>query len=210
VACLRRLPACGFRQRANAPVPPLAECPPARPRLRHSARAPTVAHATDEAGGPEHAPGVFDWFPTHGDRDPVISTLLDAGVPKTGRILDIGCGNSQVCLQLREAGFTRVVGVDFSEVVISNMRRQAASDSGGASQPGHTQHFFAMDATNLSFSDGSFDAVTDKGLLDSVCFEHDHWYSQQKASQRGQDPAASGQVCCVCEHPDPLAHTLAA
>ena len=150
------------------------------------------AHATDETGGPEHAPGVFDWFPTHGDRDPVISTLLDAGVPKTGRILDIGCGNSQVCMKLREAGFTRVVGVDFSEVLISNMRKQAPSDSGDASPPGNTQHFFTMDATNLSFSDESFDAVTDKGLLDSVCFDHDHWYQQQKASQRGQP---SVQVC---------------
>jgi SAM-dependent methyltransferase len=149
-------------------------------------------YATDQSGGPEHAPGTFDWFPSHGDKDPVISALEDAGVAKTGRILDIGCGNSQVCFKLREAGFTRVAGVDFSDVVISNMRRQ--TDSGSALQDGHTQHFFTMDATNLSFSDESFDAVTDKGLLDSICFEHDHWYSYQKACRRGQEPAPSVQV----------------
>jgi hypothetical protein len=149
-------------------------------------------YETDQSGGPEHAPGTFDWFPSHGDKDPVISALEDAGVAKTGRILDIGCGNSQVCFKLREAGFTRVAGVDFSDAVISNMRRQ--NGSANALQDGHTQHFFTMDATNLSFSDESFDAVTEKGLLDSICFEHDHWYSYQKACRRGQEPGPSVQV----------------
>mmetsp|Transcript_35057 Transcript_35057/g.56623 ORF Transcript_35057/g.56623 Transcript_35057/m.56623 type:complete len:240 (-) Transcript_35057:111-830(-) len=116
--------------------------------------------------GPSHAKGIFDWFPAEGVADPLITALEKAGVPKNGRILDVGCGNSSLCFQLRKAGYTRVVGVDFSSVVVEQMRNHHIK-SLQKHQDG-TLHFFAMDATRLSFSDSSFDAVVDKGLLDSV------------------------------------------
>lgn len=100
-----------------------------------------------------------------------MKALQDAGVPKSGRILDIGCGNSVLCKQLREAGYLRVVGIDFSAVVIKQMRQQELQHQ----EQGHEGrvHYFTMDATNLSFSDSSFDAVVDKGGLDSILANYD-------------------------------------
>ena len=96
--------------------------------------------------------------------------MQDAGVPKTGRILDIGCGNSVLCKQLKEAGYMRVVGIDFSAVVIEQMRQQELEHK---EQGQGRLHYFTMDATNLSFSDASFDAVVDKGGLDSILANYD-------------------------------------
>lgn len=144
--------------------------------------------------GPAHTQGVFEWFPSSGgDDDPVMRALHERGVPKTGRILDNGCGNSKLPFQLLDNGYKRVVAVDFSAVVIDQMRQQSLDGMLAARNPhqeeipketnaasaregawtGGTLHFFAMDSTQLAFSDDSFDAVVDKGLMDSVLANYD-------------------------------------
>ena len=121
-------------------------------------------------GEPAHAQdgqGNFEWFPPQNAQDPVIKVLEDAGVRKGARILDIGCGNSRLSSQLLDAGYRRVVGIDFSPVVIRQMQQQCQGRvrAGEAEYEHVQQHFFVMDACKLSFSDGTFDAVVDKAFL---------------------------------------------
>jgi SAM-dependent methyltransferase len=47
-------------------------------------------------------------------------SLRSAGLGKEARILDVGCGTGELADRLREAGYTRVDGVDISSVAIAH------------------------------------------------------------------------------------------
>jgi len=79
---------------------------------------------------------------------------------KNLRILDLGCGTGQQCLDLLSRG-ARVDGVDISEVYI-----EAARSAAKAMQFGEDQwSFCVMDAHNLDFESERFDIVVGSGIL---------------------------------------------
>ena len=102
----------------------------------------------------------FDWIvpPSH-----VLQDLRNLGTGTGEGILDVGCGNSTLCEELSSAGFTQVVGVDFSAEIVEAMRARAA-EMQCASPPS----YHAMDATSMSFSTASFAVCIDKGCLDAM------------------------------------------
>merc|ERR1712224_711219 len=57
-------------------------------------------------------------------------------------------------------GYQQINNIDISETVINNMRDRYSSYKGMTWQ--------SMDASNLKFPEGSFDAVIEKGLLDAL------------------------------------------
>ena len=73
------------------------------------------------------------------------------------KILQLGCGNSDLALHLHQAGFTEVTNIDISGVCVQNMRTK---------YPALT--FLEMDMTAMDFPDGSFDLVFEKSTLDSL------------------------------------------
>ena len=58
---------------------------------------------------------------------------------------------------MTQDGFSHVVSVDFSEVVIEKMTKRF---------PGQT--YLKMDIREMSFASGSFDVVLDKAVLDTL------------------------------------------
>lgn len=76
----------------------------------------------------------FDNAPDHGLLNDAIRLrwrmLLDSLLPRSGRVLDLGCGTGSLSLLMAEAGY-EVVGIDFSPRMIEIARRKAA-DSGTA------------------------------------------------------------------------------
>lgn len=73
---------------------------------------------------------------------------LKLRLPDGGSVLDLGCGcGVPVCRALNEAGYA-VTGVDFSEVQIERARELVPHGT-----------FVNEDITQVSFPDGSFDAV---------------------------------------------------
>jgi len=71
---------------------------------------------------------------------------------KEQEILDLGCGAGRFAIGLWREGFRRLVGVDYSSGMV-----EAARDA--AESLGYDIPFEVMDARNLGFEDGRFDAV---------------------------------------------------
>lgn len=84
-----------------------------------------------------------------------------AGVAPGERLLDLGCGPGESAFGMAErvAGL-RVVGVDYSELMIRIARARRRFDRAAANV-----QLVRADATKLPFPDGSFDAVTGHSFL---------------------------------------------
>jgi ubiquinone/menaquinone biosynthesis C-methylase UbiE len=74
--------------------------------------------------------------------------------------LDIGCGTSSLAASLVDEHFRHVVAIDVSEVVITHMKSRGSSDG--------ALDFQVADWSALPFRKAEFDAVFDKGTLDSL------------------------------------------
>ncbi|XP_028916726.1 EEF1A lysine methyltransferase 4 isoform X7 [Ornithorhynchus anatinus] len=106
----------------------------------------------------------YDWF---GDLASFRHLLLPRLTPKH-RILVLGCGNSTLSYELLCGGFPDVTSIDYSSVVIAAMQARYAHLP--------TLRWEVMDARDLRFPDGAFDAVVEKGTLDALLAgERDPW-----------------------------------
>ena len=90
-------------------------------------------------------------------------------ISPSDRILVVGCGNSTFSRKLYDAGFTNVVNIDYSGVVIEKMAAAHGEECPSMS-------WVEMDMTKLTFEDQSFDVVIDKAAMDAlVVDEVDVW-----------------------------------
>ncbi|EFJ14679.1 hypothetical protein SELMODRAFT_234474 [Selaginella moellendorffii] len=99
----------------------------------------------------------FDWY----QRFKELKPLLCRYIKKDSRILMAGCGNAVLSEEMVLNGFKEIVNIDFSSVVIKKMQQRH----------GHIPQltYVTMDVRNMAvFGDNSFDAVIDKGLMDSM------------------------------------------
>ncbi|GMH19608.1 hypothetical protein Nepgr_021449 [Nepenthes gracilis] len=101
--------------------------------------------------------GPFDWYQNYSS----LSSLINLYIPRHHRLLVVGCGNSAFSEGLVDDGYEDVVNIDISSVVIEAMQKKYSN---------HPQlKYIKMDARDLSaFQTGSFEAVIDKGTLDSI------------------------------------------
>ncbi|XP_026457233.1 EEF1A lysine methyltransferase 4-like [Papaver somniferum] len=114
-------------------------------------------------------PGPFDWYQKY----PALSPLLHLYVPLHNRVLVIGCGNAAISEDMANDGFEDIVNIDISSVVIEAMQTKY--------QDIPALKYIQMDVRDMSgFESGSFDAVLDKGTLDSIMCGHN---SQDNASK---------------------------
>jgi SAM-dependent methyltransferase len=105
----------------------------------------------------EKEPEPFDWYQPWSRLKPLVLPLL------TGRgcALDLGCGNSPMTAELLNDGFTEVVGFDISPVVIRQNEERFRSEP--------RLRWICGDCISMDeLETGSFDAVFDKGTLDSL------------------------------------------
>ncbi|ETW79026.1 hypothetical protein HETIRDRAFT_323921 [Heterobasidion irregulare TC 32-1] len=100
----------------------------------------------------------FDWFKRYED---VAGLLRDAIPDKNVRILMLGCGNSTLSEDMYDDGYKNIVNIDYSDVVIEQMRSRHRS-----TRPGMEWH--EMDIRDLKFDDASFDVAIDKGTMDAM------------------------------------------
>lgn len=112
------------------------------------------------------------WFVAR--RQTIMSMLKD--VPKNSQILDIGCSGGVLMLALKEAGYTNVTGLDFSNEAIEQCKSKGL------------EHVHVMDAHYPKFPNESFDVI-----IASDCLEHlekddvalRNWYSLLKKGGQG-------------------------
>jgi SAM-dependent methyltransferase len=98
---------------------------------------------------------VDDWLQSYDVLKPFFEV-----VKREHSILILGCGNSPLGEQMYDDGYRRITSIDFSRYAIALMRGRAAA------RPGLL--YEVMDARELRFAEGSFDAVIDKGTFDAI------------------------------------------
>jgi SAM-dependent methyltransferase len=103
----------------------------------------------------------YDWLAKWGDiRDMVLEEVPPA---KFGRVLVLGCGNSDMSEGMSGDGYGHVTSTDISEVVIERMREKTKGCEGLVWE--------VADMRDLKYEDGAFDAVIDKGAMDALLAE---------------------------------------
>ncbi|KAJ4779438.1 S-adenosyl-L-methionine-dependent methyltransferases superfamily protein [Rhynchospora pubera] len=120
-------------------------------------------YKTEKGGAP------FDWYRSYAALRPFLRHF----VPTSCRVLMLGCGNSLMSEHMAMDGYTEIVNVDISSVVIDMMKQRH----------GHIPQltYMEMDVRDMSlFSDTSFESVVDKGTLDALMCGTD---ASQAASQ---------------------------
>ncbi|CAK92063.1 unnamed protein product (macronuclear) [Paramecium tetraurelia] len=99
----------------------------------------------------------FEWYQNYDNLKDIVTQYIN----HNSRILNIGCGNSNIPEDMYKEGYQWIVNLDFSKAVIEFMKEKFKS------YPAHFQ-FVLADARELPFPNDQFDCVFDKGLLDAV------------------------------------------
>lgn len=98
----------------------------------------------------------YEWLAGYSDLAGLLEEALERFGP-SARILQLGCGNSDLALHLAASGYSDITNIDISAVCVANMREK---------YPDLT--FVEMDMTQLDFPEDSFDMVIEKATLDSL------------------------------------------
>ncbi|KAK8704112.1 hypothetical protein V6N13_047745 [Hibiscus sabdariffa] len=117
-----------------------------------------------------HEPAPFDWYQKYSALAPLIRLYVPH---RHQRVLVVGCGNSVFSEDMVNDGYEDVVNVDISNVVIEAMQAKYSNRQ--------QLKYIKLDVRDMSpFQAGSFDAVIDKGTLDSILCGNN---SRQNAAQ---------------------------
>ncbi|CAM9683810.1 unnamed protein product [Hapterophycus canaliculatus] len=136
----------------------------------------------------------YDWF--FGYARLAVHLNLHVGGARAGRVLVLGCGNSEVSPLMWENGWKNIVSIDFCSPVIEAMQK-VHSDKAG-------MEWKVMDARDMSaFDTGSFDAVIDKGMTDSVMFNDNFATMMAKVSFEVARVLKPGGVYLLTDYRDP-------
>ncbi|KAG6731449.1 hypothetical protein I3842_01G129800 [Carya illinoinensis] len=107
-----------------------------------------------------HESGPFDWYQKYSSLAPLINLYIPRS-HRHHRILVVGCGNSAFSEGMVDDGYAEVVNIDISTVVTEAMQKKYSN------RP--QLIYMKMDVRDMSaFQTCSFDAVIDKGTLDSL------------------------------------------
>ncbi|GAA0141208.1 methyltransferase [Lithospermum erythrorhizon] len=98
----------------------------------------------------------YEWFKDYSH----FRHLILQHINPTSSVLELGCGNSQLCENLYGDGITQLTCIDLSPVAVENMRNRLMSKGY------HEIKVEEADMLDLPFGNGSFDVVIEKGTMD--------------------------------------------
>lgn len=87
-------------------------------------------------------------------------------------ILNVGCGNSPMGVDMLNEGFNHIVNIDISNTVIEQMKKRYLEEK--------RCNWISMDCTQLEFKENTFDAVIEKGTIDALVCKKDQGSSIHK------------------------------
>jgi SAM-dependent methyltransferase len=100
----------------------------------------------------------FDWYSTYTELRPMFQRHCP---PCSGQeVLMVGCGNATLSSDMVSDGYTSIMNIDISAVVINQMKDRYASFP--------ALEWRAMDATNMDFEANRFEIAVDKGTVDAL------------------------------------------
>ena len=99
----------------------------------------------------------FDWLQ---DYDSMKEILEKYSIDKDARILNVGCGNSELGEKLYEEKYKHIYNIDICQNVIDYMRERNKNKEG--------MYFDAMDVRNMAYKNEIFDLIIDKATMDTI------------------------------------------
>lgn len=90
----------------------------------------------------------------------ILKWLNKKSVPKSSKILDVGCGNGMFLIELCSDGFTDLSGIDYSDDAIKLAKSISETRS---------LKIAYSTCDILNGLDGQFDIIHDKGTYDAMC-----------------------------------------
>ncbi|XP_071697333.1 uncharacterized protein [Rutidosis leptorrhynchoides] len=108
--------------------------------------------------------------------------LIQLHIKPSSSILELGCGNSQLCDELYNEGITDLTCIDLSSVAVKKMQKRLFSK-------GYKDiKVLEGDMLNLSFPDESFDVVIEKGTMDVLFVDGgDPWNPRPEVVSRAME-----------------------
>ena len=114
----------------------------------------------------------YDWYLDYSalPSSSPLRNILRAAAPPTAhpRVLDVGCGDSALCVAMAVDGYAAVYGVDPSGSAMVAQRRLAMEAGAGAVASCAPVAQLRCDGRRLPFACRCFDAVIEKGTLDAM------------------------------------------
>ena len=106
---------------------------------------------------------IFDWLE---DYETLKEIITQTKIPKTAKILNIGCGNSAMSEKMYDDGYTNIINIDISHTVIKYMKERNKNREG--------MEWLVMDVMDMkSIPDNSIDLVIDKSTIDALLCGND-------------------------------------
>ncbi|CAK9142608.1 unnamed protein product [Ilex paraguariensis] len=111
----------------------------------------------------------YEWFKDYSH----FRHLILQHMKPSSSVLELGCGNSQLCDNLYEDGITGLTCIDLSAVAVEKMKKRLLSK-------GYEEiEVLEADMLDLPFSDECFDVVIEKGTMDVLFVDSgDPWNPQ--------------------------------
>ena len=98
----------------------------------------------------------FEWYRSWKEFYPEFKEFFNG----SEKVLNIGCGNSEMAYDMLNNPFHQVHNMDISSIVIDQMKTKYKDQK--------DLFWDVMDCTNMTYEDSSFDAVIDKATLDAL------------------------------------------
>lgn len=97
----------------------------------------------------------YEWFKDYSH----FRHLIQQHINPNFSVLELGCGNSQLCEELYKEGITEMTCIDISSVAVEKMQKRLLTK-------GYKDiKVLQADMLDLSFTDESFDVVIEKGTM---------------------------------------------
>jgi len=131
-------------------------------------------------------PSEYDWILPYEKLKPYLGGILN----QQQKILVTGCGNSTMSSKMYEDGFKNIVNIDFSDVVIQQMKdRYKKLDM---------MEWQIMDVRKMSFADDEFDITLDKCTIDALaCFENPDETIQEALNEYSRVTKPNGKILII-------------
>ncbi|KAF2883958.1 hypothetical protein ILUMI_22216 [Ignelater luminosus] len=97
---------------------------------------------------------------------------MNKNVPKESVIVDLGCGNGMLLVDLFNGGFKNLNGIDYSEDAV--VLAKEVSDHCGTST-----EYFVKDILKDNLGEEHYDVVLDKGTYDAISLTSDARHSRE-------------------------------
>ena len=140
----------------------------------------------------------FDWLENYSNLKEIIKSLnIDK---ESGKILNLGCGNSEFSENMYDDGYKNIKNIDISQNVINYMKER--------SQDRPEMTYEVMDVRDIKYENNIFDLAIDKSTIDALLCGNDAFVNVAKMIKEVQRVLKVGGYYMIISYGKPDARLL--